>query len=325
MYESPVRHGTAAFHTGSKLFAYSFLFGLAPWRFLLTGNCSPIVSCPPWLHGFPYRQETVREGFPIRLGSMVFLTHGKLFAYSFLFGLAPWRFLPTGNCSRRVSYSAWLHAVACPQETVGERFPVRLDSTVFLTHRKLFAKGFLYDMAPWCFLPAGNCSPIVSCPPWLHGVLYRQETVGERFPVRLDSTVFLTHRKLFAKGFLYDMAPWCFLPAGNCSPIVSCPPWLHGVLYRQETVGERFPVRLDSTVFLTHRKLFAYSFLFGLAPWCFLPAGNCLRRVSHSAWLHAVACPQETVCERFPVRLDSMVFLTHRKLFAKEISRLRSK
>ena len=177
------------FLTGRKLFAYSFLSGLAPWRFLPTGNCSPIVSCPTWLHSVSYRQETVREGFPIQLGSMVLLAHRKLFAKGFPFGLAPWFSLPTGNCSRRVSYSAWLHAVACPQETVGEGFPVRLDSMVFLTHGKLFAGRFLDS--------ARNDKRT-----WLHGAPYPQETVREGFPVRLDSTVFLAQRKLFAGRFL---------------------------------------------------------------------------------------------------------------------------
>ena len=155
--------------------------------------------------------------------------------------------------------------------------------------------SFLFGLAPWCFLPTGNCSPIVSCPPWLHGVSYPQETVGEGFPVRLGSMVLLTYKKLFAKGFPFGLAPWCSLPTGNCSPIVSCPAWPHGVSYPQETVREGFPIRLGSMVLLTHRKLFAYSFLSALTPWCFLPTGNCSRRVSYSAWLHAVACPQETV------------------------------
>ena len=163
----------------------------------------------------------------------------------------------------------------------------------FLAHRKLFTYSFPFDLAPWCFLPTGNCSPIVSCPPWLHSVSYRQETVGERFPIRLDSTVFLTDRKLFAYSFLFGLAPWCFLPTGNCSRKVSCPPWLHAVSYPQETVRReisrlRFaPLEmtkgLGSMVLLTYRKLFAYSFPFGVAPWRFLPSGNCWRKVSYSA------------------------------------------
>ena len=156
VYEFPIRLGSIVFHTDRKLFAYSFLFGLIPQCFLPTGNCSRRVSCTTWLHSVSYRQETVREGFPIRLGSMLFLAHRKLFAYSFLSALAPWCFLPTGNCSPIVSYSAWLHAVSYRQETVRVWFPVRLGFMAFLTHRKLFAKGFLSDLAPWFSLPTGN-------------------------------------------------------------------------------------------------------------------------------------------------------------------------
>ena len=198
--------------TGNFL-CLSFLFSLAPWRFLPTGNCSPGDFSTPlcsarndkraWLHSVSYRQETVREGFPIQLGSMVLLAHRKLLAKGFLFGLIPQCFLPTGNCSRRVSYSAWLHGVLYRQETVRERFPVRLDSTVFLTDRKLFA--------------------LVSCPPWLHVFPYRQETFCLWFPVRLDSTVFLTDRKLFAYSFLFDVAPLRFISIGNYSHMVSYP------------------------------------------------------------------------------------------------------
>ena len=106
-------------------------------------------------------------------------------------------------------------------------------------------------------MSTGNFLCMVSYPPWLHGVSYRQETVREGFPIRLGSMVFFTDRKLFAKGFLSGLAPWCFLPTGNYSPIVSCPAWPHGVSYPQETVREGFPIRLGSIVFLPHRKLFA--------------------------------------------------------------------
>ena len=181
-------------------------------------------------------------------------------------------------------------------------FPVRHSTAAFHTGRKLFAKGFLSDLIPQCFLPTGNCSRRVSHSAWLHSVLYRQETVGERFPVRLDSTVFLTHRKLFAYSFLSDLAPWFSLPTGNFfqmrfldSARNDKRAWLHGVSCPQETVREGFPIRLGSMLFLTDRKLFAKGFLFSLALWCFLPTGNCWRKVSCPAWLHAVACPQETV------------------------------
>ena len=166
---------------------------------------------------------------------------------SFLYDMAPLHFIPAGNCSRRVSHSAWLHGVSCPQETVGERFPVRLGSMLFFTGRKLFAKGFLSDLIPQCFLPTGNCSPIVSCPTWLHSVSYRQETVREGFPIQLGSMVLLAHRKLFAKGFPFGLAPWCSLPTGNCSRKVSYSAWLHGAPYLQETFhSPSYPCKLSS-------------------------------------------------------------------------------
>ena len=196
-----------------------------------------------------------------------------------------------------------------------EEFPVRLGGIAFLTGRKLFAKGFLPGVTLWCFLPAGNFSQRVSYSAWLHCVSCRQETVCEGFPTRRGSTVFLTDRKLFAKGFLPGVTLWRFLPTGNCLRRVSCSTWLHCVSCRQETVYEGFPTRRGSTVFLTGRKLFAYSFLLGVAPLYFLPAGNCLRRVSYSTWLHCVSCRQETVCVWFPTRRGSTVFLTDRKLF----------
>ena len=241
-----------------------------------------MVSCPTWRHCVSYRQETVCEWFPARRGSIVFLIDRKLFAKGFLPDVTLWRFLPAGNCLRRVSCSTWLHCVSCRQETVCEGVPARRGSTVFLADRKLFAKGFLLNVAPLCFLPTGNCLRRVSYSTWLHCVSCRQETICEGFPTRLGSTVFLADRKLFAKGFLLGVAPLCFLPTGNFSPIVSCSAWLHCVSCWQETIREGFPTRLGSTVFLADRKLFAKGFLLGVAPLCFLPARNCLRRVSCS-------------------------------------------
>ena len=151
-----------------------------------------MVSYSAWLHGVSYPQETVREGFPIRLGSMLLLAHRKLFAKGFLSGLAPWFSLPTGNCSRRVSYSAWLHGVSYPQETIREGFPVRLGSMVFLTDRKLFAK----EISRLRFAPL-------------------EMTKGR------GSMLFLAHRKLFAGRFLDS--------ARNDRRA-----WLHGAPYLQE-------------------------------------------------------------------------------------------
>ena len=174
---------------------------------------------------------------------MAFLTHRKLFSKGFLSALAPCCFLPTGNCSRRVSHSTWLHGVSYPQETFCLWFPVRLDSMVFHTDRKLFAYGFLSGLAPWYSLPTGNYSRKVSCPTWHHSISYRQETFCEGFPVRLDSMVLLADRKLLAKGFLSDLIPWCFLPTGNCSPGDFSTPL-------EMTKGR------GSMVLLTYRKLF---------------------------------------------------------------------
>ena len=64
----------------------SFLFGM--------GQC---VS---------YGQETGCKKFPVRCGSTVFLADRKLVAYSFLSGMAPLRFISTGNFLRMVSYPA---------------------------------------------------------------------------------------------------------------------------------------------------------------------------------------------------------------------------
>jgi hypothetical protein len=55
------------------------------------------------------------------------------------------------------------------------------------------------------------------------------------------------------------------------------------VSYGQETGCKKFPVRRGSTVFLTDRKLVAYSFLFDVALLCFLPTGNFLHIVSYPA------------------------------------------
>ena len=151
-------------------------------------------------------------------------------------------FLPAGNYSRKVSYSTWHYCVSCRQETICEGFPTRHGTTVFLADRKLFAEGFLLDMALLCFIATGNF-------------------FAGRF---LDS----------ARNDMRDMATLCFLPTGNCLRRVSCSTWQHCVSCRQETVRERFPIRLDATVFLTGRKLFAKGFLFGMTLLCFIAAGN---------------------------------------------------
>ncbi len=160
----------------------------------------------------------------------------KLFAYGFLFGLAPVRFIPTGNWLRRVSYSTWRRCASYRQETVCTGFPVRFGTDVFHISRKLFAYGFLSDMAQMFFISVGNYLRMVSCPTWHRCFSYRQETIRVWFPVRLGTDVFHTDRKLFAKGFLSDMAPMCFISIRNYSRMVSYSTWHQCVSYRQETV-----------------------------------------------------------------------------------------
>ena len=124
-----------------------------------------------------------------------------------------------------------------------------------------------------------------------HRVSSQQETLREWFPVRHGAAVSHRNRKLFANGFLSGIAPLRFIPAGNYSPIVSCPTWLHYVSYRQETFRVQFPIRHGSIAFHTGRKLFANGFLSGMALLRFIPTGNFLRIVSHPAQRHCVSSP----------------------------------
>ena len=170
------RHGSIAFHTDRKLFANGFLSDMVPLRFITTGNFLQMVSYPTWLHCVSSRQETFGEWFPIRHGSIAFHHDRKLFANGFLSGMTPLRFISTGNFSPIVSHPAWRHCVSSQQETFHKWFPIRHGATVFHTDRKLFANGFLSDMAPLRFIPAGNFLRMVSYPTWCRYVSYRQET-----------------------------------------------------------------------------------------------------------------------------------------------------
>ena len=170
--------------------------------FTAARNCSRRVSYPAWHHCFSPRQETVREGFPTRHGTIVFHRGRKLFAKGFLPGMAPLFFTAAGNCLRTVSYLTWHHCLSQRQETVREGFPTRHGTIVFHRGRKLFANGFLFDMAPLSFTTARNCSRRVSYPAWHHCFSPRQETVREGFPTRHGTIVFHRGRKLFAKVFL---------------------------------------------------------------------------------------------------------------------------
>ena len=224
-------------------------------RFIPTGNYSRMVSCPTWHRCVSYRQETICVWFPVRHVTDVLHTGRKLFAYGFLLDMASLCFMTTGNYLRRVSYPTWHCCVSYRQETICVWFPIRLEANAFNTDRKLFAKGFLFSLGRMCFIPTGNYSRMVSYSAWDRCVSYRQETICVWFPVRLGASVFHTDRKLFAKGFLSDLALLCFIPTGNYSRMVSYPAWHHGISYRQETVCVWFPIRLGTSTFHIGRKL----------------------------------------------------------------------
>ena len=204
-------------------------------------------------------------------------------------------FIPTGNCLRMVSYSAWHCCVSYRQETVCVWFPIQLGTDVFHIGRKLFAYGFLSDLAPMCFISVGNYLRMISYSAWGRCVSYRQETVCVWFPIRLETDVFHISRKLFAYGFLSGLGRMCFIPTGNYSRMVSYSAWDRCFSYRQETICIWFPVRHGTDVFHISRKLFAYGFLSGLAPMCFIPTGNYSRMVSYPTWDRCVSYRQETV------------------------------
>jgi hypothetical protein len=123
----PVRHGAIAFHTGRKLFAYSFLSGMAPLRFISAGNFSQMVSYPTWCRYVSSRQETIRPEIsrlrfaPLEMTerhvTIAFHLSRKPFANGFLSGMAPLRFIAAGNFLRMVSYPTWCHCVSSQQET----------------------------------------------------------------------------------------------------------------------------------------------------------------------------------------------------------------
>ena len=199
------------------------------------------------------------------------------------------RFISAGNCLRMVSYPAWDGCVSYRQETGCEGFPTRHGTDVFHISRKLFAYGFLSDLALLCFIPTGNYLRMVSCPTWHRCVSYRQETVCAGFPIRLDTAMLHTDRKLFAKGFLFSLGQMCFIPTGNYLQRVSCPAWHCCVSYRQETIRVWFPIRLSIDAFHNGRKLLAKGFLSDMAPMCFISVGNYSRMVSYSTWHQCVS------------------------------------
>ncbi|WP_297011182.1 hypothetical protein, partial [uncultured Dialister sp.] len=84
----------------------SFLSGMGTLRINAVGNFLRIVSCPARQHCVSTQQETFREQFPVRHGSIVYQRSRKLFADSFLSGTTALRINAAGNFLRIVSCPA---------------------------------------------------------------------------------------------------------------------------------------------------------------------------------------------------------------------------
>ena len=173
------------------------------------------VSYPAWDSGGAWRQETIRERFPIRREAEAEHGGGKLLAKSFLFGVRQWWSMAAGNYSRKVSYPAWDSGGACRRETIRERFPIRHGTAAEHDGRKLYAKGFLSGVRQWRSMTVGNYSQTVSCPAWDSGGAWRQETISGKFPIRRGTAAEHSSRKLLAKGFLFGVRQWQSMAAGN--------------------------------------------------------------------------------------------------------------
>ena len=93
----PARHGTAVFHTGRKLFAKGFLFGMGQRHFISIGNYLRRVSYSAWDRSVSQGQETICEKFPIRHGTEAYHSGRKLYAKGFLLGMRQRCFITIGN------------------------------------------------------------------------------------------------------------------------------------------------------------------------------------------------------------------------------------
>ena len=134
-------------------------------------------------------------------------------------------FIATGNCSRRVSYTAWGVWYTWRQETVCERFPIRREKNGIHSDRKLFAKGFLSGVRRVAYIATGNYSRMVSYLTWGVWYTWRQETIRKGFPIRRGDNEIHSDRKLFAKGFLFGVSRMVYIATGNYSQKVSYTAW----------------------------------------------------------------------------------------------------
>ncbi len=162
----PVRRVEYGVHSDRKLFAKGFLSSVRRVAYIAPGNCLRKVSYTAWGVWYTWRQETIREGFPVRRRKKGIHADRKLFAKGFLYGVGWIAFIATGNCSRKVSYTAWEGWCSKRQETVCERFPIRRGMDCIHSDRKLFAKGFLYCVRRMVYIATGNCSRKVSYTAW---------------------------------------------------------------------------------------------------------------------------------------------------------------
>ena len=167
----------------------------------------------------------------VRCGKNDIHADRKLVAKGFLSGVGRRGFMPTGNCLRKVSYSAWGVWYTWRQETIRERFPTRHGESGIHSDRKLFAKGFLYGVGRIAFIAVGNFtlgdfSTPLRCARNDRGGMRRMLFIATgncmrrvSYPTWDDGIH--SDRKLFAKGFLFGVRMVVFMPIGNCSRKVS--------------------------------------------------------------------------------------------------------
>ena len=155
-----------------------------------------------------------RNQFPIRLDALVFLFGRKLFVKGFLSDLTLWCFLPTGNYTTG-DFSTPLRSAR------NDKSAARCVS-----YERLFANRFPSGLPLWCFSPLSFRAVVqvrISSMPHGAGETESRNLLLKGFPICLDALVFLTTRKLFAKGFLSGLTLSFSLPTGNCSRKVSYP------------------------------------------------------------------------------------------------------
>ena len=119
----------------------------------------------------------------------------------------------------------------------GGKFPVRRSTSAVHSGRKLFAESFPLSAAPVRFMAAGNCLRKVS-------------------PLAVAAVRFMAAGNCLRKVSPLAVAAVRFIAAGNCLRKVSHSPWQQCGSWRQETMGEKFPVRRGTMAAHAGRKGF---------------------------------------------------------------------